>query len=84
MTQSSAPGFVVVVEDGGFTLRRSHDLSLCCTVKCSTYSAASCATLREVGGEQYEIIVGFETGQVAVWALNLRDHCIGSKSARGK
>ena len=76
MTQSCTPGVVVVVEDGGFAVRRSHDLSLCTSVKCTAGSAISCATMREAGGERYEIVAGLENGRVVVWVVDLREQLV--------
>jgi len=82
MTQSSSPGFVVVFEDGGFTFRRSHDLSLCCAIKSAISGAISSAVVREAGGEQYEVIVGFETGKVATWIVDLRDKSVDCSATK--
>ena len=48
MTQSCTPGVVVVVEDGGFAVRRSHDLSLCCAMRDAGATITS-AALHEAG-----------------------------------
>lgn len=72
-TPSAAPGFVVVVEDGGLAVRRAHNLTLCCAVKCRADSAIRCATIRESAANRFEIVVGLENGQVIAWVLNMRD-----------
>eukprot|EP00966_Prymnesium_polylepis_P311953 7208163-Prymnesium_polylepis.1 len=75
-TPASSPGFFAVVEDGGVSVRRAHDLSLCCTMK-DAGSAIACAALHDAGGDRYEIYAGLENGRVVAWAVDLRDHLAG-------
>ena len=78
MTQGDGPGFIVVVEDGGLSVRRSHDLSLCCAARCTTGSSICCATMHPVGNERYEILAGLEKGKVVAWVFDLRDQLVGA------
>ena len=76
INQADGPGFVVVVEDGGLSVRRSHDLSLCCAVRCTAGSSICCATMHPVGKERYEVLAGLENGKAVAWVFDLRDQLL--------
>ena len=71
-SQSAAPGFFVIAEESSITVRRSHDLSLCAQVV-DAGGVIACASLYEVAPARgrLDVILGFESGTVATWVVDV-------------
>lgn len=71
-TQASAPGFFVFAEDATVTVRRSHDLSEAARLV-DAGAPVTCLALHQSTLRALEIVMGFESGRVAIWSVDLRN-----------